>query len=188
MKQGFFFFFIVILTWNVLSTWRSYKLSLAAGGEMGWGGCGGLFGLNCSLDKCTRWPTVGNFASNLETFPPIFIFFPPLITKKLVTLLCLFSAACLCWPWQQQSRVSATLFQKSKTCPPFTTWNMAVVNGDSILSLGYTHTCSLGPLFAFQPANINWGLGQSPWLNLWTPQEGEVLWQTQIKVGWLQFG
>lgn len=84
----------------------------------------------------------------------------------------------LCTP----SRVCATFQKGKKTCPSFATWN--TVNGNSILSIRYTHahthTRTLGPLFALQLENMNWGggLGQSP-LNL----KGEVLEQTRIKGG-----
>lgn len=51
-----------------------------------------------------------------------------------------FQCSLLCWLWLQQSRVSATL-QQSQTCPPPETWNIAAVNRNSILSVGYTpHT------------------------------------------------
>lgn len=85
----------------------------------------------------------------------------------------------LCTP----SRVCATFQKGKKTCPSFATWN--TVNGNSILSIRYTHahthqTRTLGPLFALQLENMNWG---GAWPITFEPIKGEVLEQTRIKGG-----
>lgn len=57
----------------------------------------------------------------------------------MVTLLCLSVQSAVLAMAATESSFSHTS-KKYKTCPPFTTWNMAAVNRNSILSNGCTYT------------------------------------------------